>query len=419
LISFFAGWCSRTDVEDYIQQQSRVALFDDGAALYKTMERRKMRAPHSNDLTLNAFTDGFELFHTPTREAYATVPVNGHRETWPLKSAEFRHVLADRYYTQTGTMPGVTSCTNLIRRLEGEALFQGSTHRVHLRVAEYNGCIYVDLANDRWEAVEITPDGWHLTSEPPVKFRRVPAMAPLPRPKRGGSIDLLRPFVNVASDTDWMLLVAFLVNTFRPRSPYPVLVIQGQYGTAKSTLTRVIRALTDPNEAPIRPLPRSEQDLFISASHSWVLTFDNLSQLSRKDADALCRLTSGGGFATRQLRTNDAESLLTAARSVVVNSMTEVVTYADLRDRAMVLRLPEFARADRRDERQLWCEFNAVTPRIFGSLLDAVSLAWRDHDRLIAVELPRMADVAKWACAAAPACGWSREAFLRAYASCR
>jgi hypothetical protein len=241
-------------------------------------------------------------------------------------------------------------------------------------------------------------------------------MAPLPRPERGDGIDLLRPFVNLGSETDWMLLIAFLVGTFRPRGPYPVLVLQGQYGSAKSTLTRVIRALADPNEAPIRPLPRSEQDLFISASHSWVLTFDNLSQVSRKDADALCRLTSGGGFATRQLRTNNTESLLTAARSVVVNSITEVVTQADLLDRAIVLRLPGLSREKRRDEEGFWENFAAVRPYILGALLDAVSVALRDYHRLIAVELPRMADFAKWSSAAVQAFGWRPATFLRAYA---
>src|SRR5215470_18068125 len=105
-----------------------------------------MNQQHSKDIALHALIDGFELFHTPAREAYATVPVNGHQETWPLKSAEVRHVLAERYYTQTGIMPGVTSCTNLVRRLEGKALFEGPTHPVHLRVAEHDGCLYVDLA---------------------------------------------------------------------------------------------------------------------------------------------------------------------------------------------------------------------------------------------------------------------------------
>lgn len=378
-----------------------------------------MNQQHSNDITLNSLTDGFELFHTPAREAYATIPVNEHQETWPLKSQECRYLLAQRYYVQTSTMPSDYRLNQLLQTLKGEALFKGPTHPVHLRVAAHEGCLYVDLANDVWEAVKITPEGWRITPQPPVKFRRVPAMAPLPHPEPGGAIDLLRPFVNVGSDEDWLLLVAFLVNTFRPRGPYPVCVIQGQNGTTKSTLIQVIRALTDPNEAPIRAMSRSEQDLFISAHHSWVLTFDNLSRVSRKEADALCRLTNGGGFATRKLQTNDTESLLTAARSVVVNSITEVVTHADLLDRAIVLRLPALSEDKRRDEKEFWQEFDTVRPRILGALLDAVSMALRDHDRLIVLELPRMADFAKWACAAAPACGWRPAAFLHAYTQTR
>jgi putative DNA primase/helicase len=303
-----------------------------------------------------------------------------------------------------------------LRTLEAQALFDGPTHPVHLRVAEANGCLYLDLANEQWEAVEITAAGWHVIPHPPVKFRRVPSMAPLPHPERGGDITLLRPLINIGSDANWQLLVAFLVQTFRPQGPYPVLVLHGPYGSAKSTLTKMIRALTDPNAAPLRAFPRTEEDLFVSAQHGWVLAFDNLSTLSRRDADALCRLASGAGFATRKRYTNATESLLTAARSVIVNSIEEVVTRADLRDRSIALHLPAITSTQRLDERQLWQDFAAVHPRILGALLDAVSVAWRDQDWVSLPAMPRMADFARWACAAAPACGWRPEAFLRAYA---
>jgi len=39
-----------------------------------------------------------ELFHTPDREPYATVPVHGHAETWPIRSTEFRHLLERHHY---------------------------------------------------------------------------------------------------------------------------------------------------------------------------------------------------------------------------------------------------------------------------------------------------------------------------------
>ena len=372
---------------------------------------------HSHDIVLNSLLSNFELFYTRTQESYATIMINGHQETWALKSAEFQHLLSYHYFQQTGAIPSETRLKKATRTLEGKALFgEPSTQRnVHLRIAEYNDCIYLDLANDQWEAIEVSSDGWRIISNPPVKFRRVPSMASLPHPTQGGDINLLRRFINMGSDKNWHLLVAFLVNTFRPCGPYPVLVIQGQYGAAKSTLTKMIRALTDPNEAPIRPFPRNEEDLFVSAHHGWVLGFDNLSKLSRRESDSLCRLACGTGFATRKRYTNTKESLLSAARSVIVNSIEEVVTHADLLDRSIILHLPTISSTQRRNEKQLWQDFDEVRPLILGALLDAVSIALRDHDRMNLPSLPRMADFARWACAAAPACGWRPEAFLRAY----
>ncbi len=98
-------------------------------------------------------------------------------------------------------------------------------------------------------------------AEPPVKFRRTRGMLPLPVPVSGGNLADLRPFVNIASDADWILLSAWLVATLRPTGPYPVLVLHGEQGSAKSTLARVLRLLVDPNRAALRTTPRDERDL--------------------------------------------------------------------------------------------------------------------------------------------------------------
>ena len=60
-----------------------------------------------------------------------------------------------------------------------------------------------------------------------------------------------------------MLIVAWLLMALRPSGPYAVLVIQGQQGSAKSTLSRVLKALVDPVKAPVRSLPGSLRDLAI------------------------------------------------------------------------------------------------------------------------------------------------------------
>ncbi len=359
--------------------------------------------------------DELDLFHTPHQEPYATIGVNSHCETWPLGSKTFRQLLERRFYELNGTMPSKKTMQDAMRVMEGQARFDGPELPVHLRVAGLDDAIYLDLANESWEAVAITPDGWQVVQRPPVKFRRTSAMAPLPRPEKGGSIEELRPFVNVGSDEDWRLLVAFLVSTFRPTGPYPVLVVNGQQGAAKSTLTRVMRALTDPNQAAIRSMARSVRDLFVSAQHSWVLAFDNLSSLSTPMSDALCCIATGGSFAARKNFSDAEEVTLDAQRSVIVNGIEDIVTRNDLLDRAIVLPLPTLSKAQWRDERQFWHAFEAARPRILGALLDAVSMALRNQDMVTLTACPRMADFALWSCAAAPALGWTAEGFMQAY----
>jgi hypothetical protein len=57
-------------------------------------------------------------------------------------------------------------------------------------------------------AVAIAPDGWRVLGCPPVRFQRSPGMLPLPTPERGGSIEILRPFLNLSNQNDFILIVA-------------------------------------------------------------------------------------------------------------------------------------------------------------------------------------------------------------------
>lgn len=101
-------------------------------------------------------------------------------------------------------------------------------------------------------------------------------MKPLLLPTRGGSIDTLRSFLNVQSDADFVLVVAWALAVLRNRGPYPAIVLSGEQGSAKSTFSSILRALLDPNTAPLRALPREDRDLFIAASNGHVLAFDNV-----------------------------------------------------------------------------------------------------------------------------------------------
>jgi hypothetical protein len=376
-------------------------------------------ASQATILVALAMGAGAELFHAPEGDAYATITVDGHKETWPLKVKGFRRWLARLYYEEERKAPGSQALQDTLGVLEGKALYDGSEYPVYTRLAEHHGAIYLDLGNAAWQAVEITPNGWQVIDTPPVKFRRAKGMLPLPEPVPGGGLAALRPFVNLASEDDWRLLVAWLLAAFRPVGPYPVLVIYGEQGSAKSSLVRILRALVDPNTAALRTTPREERDLVIAATNGWLIALDNLSHVPDWLSDALCRLATGSGFATRELYTDAEEAIFAAQRPIVINGIEEVATRGDLLDRALILYLPTIPEAKRQDEQAFRQAFEQVRPTILGALLDTVSATLRTLPTVQLAHKPRMADFAMWACAAAEACGWTAQDFLDAYQGVR
>ncbi len=369
------------------------------------------------DLTADVAAEA-ELFHDPHGEPYASIVVGDHRETWPIHSRGFRQWLARRFFEQRGKAPSSQALADATNVLAGQARFDGPEFPVFTRVAVLDGAIYLDLANEHWQAVEVTGTGWRVVDAPPVKFRRTRAMLPLPIPAPG-TLDDLRRFINVRCEDDWRLILGWLLGAFRPQGPYPVLVVHGEQGSAKSTLARLLRALLDPNEAPIRAAPGDERDLAIAATNGWCLAYDNISHIPDWLSDAYCRVATGGGFATRTLYENDEETIFNSQRPVILNGIEEIATRGDLLDRSLIVYLPTIREAQRRTERELWADFERVRPGVLGALLTVVAAALQHEATTTLARKPRMADFAQWVTAAAPALGWEREAFLDAYVANR
>jgi hypothetical protein len=286
---------------------------------------------------------------------------------------------------------------------------------VFVRVAEHEGDVYIDLGNENWDAVRVTREGYEVVPRPPIGFVRKAGFAPLPYPAGEGPIAELRPFLNIGSDEDFMLVAAWAAFSLSPRGPYPVLVLQGEQGSAKSTTVRVLRALVDPAVEPLRALPRSERDLAIAAGNVWVLAFDNLSGIRDWLSDALCRLATGGGFATRMLYTDDEEIIFSARRPIILNGIDDIATRGDLQERSILVSLPSILEEERREENAFWSDFEVARPRIFGTLLEGVSAALRNADDVHLERKPRMADFAVAATAMEDAFGWESGSFVEVY----
>lgn len=355
-----------------------------------------------------------ELWHDPDGEAWATIDVASHQEHHRIRTRPFRTWLRRRYFELNRKAPGSQGVQDAVENLCGTAVFAGQERTVHVRVAAHDGAIYLDLADEAWRAVEVTARGWRVVDRPPVMFRRRAGMQPLPNPERGGRLPELRRFLNV-TDEDWPLIAGWLAAAVTPFGPYPLLALQGRQGSAKTTAMRMLRRLIDPNRVDEREKPGDVRDLMIAATAGHVVSFDNLSGLPEWLSDALSRLATGAGFATRQLYSDDEEAIFAACSPVVANGIDDVATRPDLLDRSIVVALEPIADRDRIPERELWPAYDAARPRILGALLDVVACGLARHDQVELNQLPRMADFATWVAACAPALDIDAAEFLARY----
>ena len=356
---------------------------------------------------------GLELFHDADSTCYAIIKKQTHREVWPIQSRAFKNWLSHEYFVLSQQGARGAAITDALATVEARAQHQSKQREVFQRVAWLGDRIVIDLADDAWRVVEVDAKGWRILDRSPVMFTRRSGMAPLPAPVTGRLTDIV-DFINVKPE-DVPLVVGWLLMASRGRGPYPIIILNGEQGTGKSTTTRVLRSGIDPSTVPLRGLTRDVRDLLVTAANNHVIVSDNLSGLSAELSDVFCRLSTGGGFAERQLYTNREEVLVNIQRPIILNGIDEVASRGDLMERSLIIHLPLIKETAREPESAFWKRFGDALPGIIGGLCDALSCAIRNQHTVRLERKPRMADFALWVTAAEPALGWKPGAFMESY----
>jgi hypothetical protein len=192
------------------------------------------------------------------------------------------------------------------------------------------------------------------------------------------------------------------------------MIIQGDKGSAKSTLAQMCKDLTDKGKGAKRSLSLSEEDIFIAAKNNFVLSFDNLSGLSNKFSDVFCRISTGAAFSKRKKYSDDEEYLIELMRPVILNGIDHIAERGDLADRAIITHLPKIPEAERKTIQEVQKEFDKDHPILFALLLNGLVGILNEIDKVKLPHAPRMADFAKWGTAAEKAMGWEEGSFLKA-----
>jgi hypothetical protein len=390
---------------------------------------------NARDQCIEAVMDLEAVFwRDPRGDAFVTLPQDGRLERYAVRSRDFRNnvrlTFGDRYPVESeregraprpGSIPD-QALNEAIGTFEAMAL-RGRVRDPRPRLCRDQGFVWLDLGADDWKVVRIDAEGWQVCGKADVPLVRPQGMMPLPEPQRieaaAGLATLatllnLRTGVDGAASADLRLTVAWLVACLFPEGPFPVLAVDGEQGSGKTTSSKMLRRLVDPNHADARAAPREERDLMISASNGRVVALDNLSGLSASMADAICRLASGGGFGERMLYSNTEEHTVYLQNPVLLNGIPSLLARGDLADRAIAITLPPIPDDRRKPEAEVWRDFEAARPGLLAMLLDGLVCAMARLPGLHIERLPRMADFARLAVAMAPAFGWSEADMLGA-----
>jgi hypothetical protein len=271
------------------------------------------------------------------------------------------------------------------------------------------------MCDDQWRAIEVTKDGWRVVQNPPVMFRRGAGARPLPMPVRGGTLDALRSLVNAGDDSQWLLMLSWLVGAFLPQGAFSHLVLNGGQGSAKSTTALVLQSMLDPSDAGLNSPPKDECDATVSALHAGLLAYDNLSGCRAELADVFCRFSTGQGYRTRTFYENLGVTVVSVKLPILLNGIDSTVMRGDLLERSIMLKLPVITSKTRLTEEGVWDTFARVHPGCLGALLDAVSTGLRNLPNTTLTDAPRMSDFCKWIVACEPALPWKSGQFLATY----
>jgi hypothetical protein len=368
-------------------------------------------------------TSRCDLFCDPSGEAYAsfvaTHATGEHRETHRLRSKSFNLWLRLLFYAEREGAPSSEAMASAVKTLIAKAHFDGDRRNVYLRTAPLEGKIYLDMCDPLWRAIEIDADGFRVVDDPQVHFRREAGMQELPAPlhidpKKG--IERLREVLRLRDKRDFVVIVAWLLAALAGRPPYAVLSFLGEPGATKTSAAYAVRSIIDPNASPLRTKPKDPHDVFVAATHSLVVGYNNLSSLPDWLSDTICVVSEGSGESRRELFTDADESLIVACAPFLLTGIENVIKRGDLAQRTLYVHLASVPDGERLTEQTFKARFRRVHADLLGALCAAASVGLRNEKTMRLASLPRLATFFHWASACEPAL-WRRGQFSRAFAA--
>lgn len=337
----------------------------------ETSEAEKVTLGTRQARLLETVRQNYDLFLGNDGFPYA-VPRTGPKIIRKVNSGLLNKISTD-IYESTGTLISASDKENVAETLKAYAL-QTDPVMLDLRCARVPSGIEVDLGDTTGRAVHIGGKGWEIIDRPHSMFRRSSVSNPIPEPVRGGSVNELRALLKLEDDAQWRVVLGWLVASFFPDIPRPILIFTGVQGSGKTERARLVKSILDPADA-LSPEPgRNLRDDQITTSARYLVGFDNLSKVSATVSDMLCRLVTGESYQARTLYSDaDVTSVSYLRTGVATGINMPTGLRPDALERFVRVDLHRMPESSRDGVRSLWQQFAEVHPRVLGALLDLLS----------------------------------------------
>ncbi len=165
-----------------------------------------------------------ELYYTNENLAYVKINLGKHNEIVRTDSLIFKHWLIYLFEQSRNDILSDKDIKTAISSIDSLAFFKGKRVNIYLRIAEKDDVIYLDLCNEQRQVLEINSEGFKVLDESPVLFGRTEDMDEIPIPIMDNKSDYMKlgNYLNFGRLEDLNMIVAFLLASFRPSMPKPL-----------------------------------------------------------------------------------------------------------------------------------------------------------------------------------------------------
>ena len=353
--------------------------------------------PHNEaDKAYNLAAEKIEVYTDQNHEPYIVIKDSKHIIYFANRD-EIKRLVIKWFIDKYKTTIRPSDVNTALETLYAQAENCNDVKYVATRIYQKDDVIYYDLYNSN-KTVKCNKENVSVINETQIQdfyFIRdnfqIPQCIPNLEVSSANLLDIISKHFNIAKQHS-LLFAVCVCTAFIPNINHPILIIEGEKGSGKSTMCRNLLNIINPTKKELLVMPNDTNNLVTVLSNNYLACFDNIGALGTEHSNTLCLAVTGGTLSKRKLYTDNAEISINIRRIVVLNGLALQIAQSDLVDRSIMLYLNRISEENRNTESNLNINFARDLPDLLGSIFNTISKALSLYGHTKLNNLPRMAD---------------------------